>query len=805
MLIPILTEPLPDELFYSYLARLSKENNFLSLSQFVNAYFYLNSGRKRRNKMLLSYDANTAFSAFSKYGYMTDDPVRFYLDHSIYGVAAPFMTPQLQTKMINNAFRPDNVLEDVNNTVNTTISELRFCPECAKKDLSERGTMVYYRKHNLPGVMVCPEHHVPLMTVTDTQTHVMERTVKSEPCTFNDEKTASVFADYSARFLIAEPDVCISDFAAAVSSRLHEMGLLERAGKYDKLEDLISGSDLAPYFDGTVSHFMKVSLVSPRYVNRKSAMALSMLLFPDPEKITDYVDKDEAADSRFASACKGKYEICGQNRNSILEMIRTDSGEHFITTKDGFLSTWREYSADYGKTSQQKFEEVFRAAQDGSYTLLTPFLGMNTPVTIKHTTCGRTFKTRPRNFIEDGRRCECENRVSFKQAENLLQKKAENFILLSFEGTDKEAAFLHNECGKPFTHVFRTFLDHPNCPYCTIRYMHKDEDMFKRQIKDLTGDEYSLVSAYVDKDTRVKIRHNKCGKVFECLPRHFTDDGQRCPDCTRAITDTKFSELVQTISKGKYAVQGKTTANLYRILNTETGAALESTKARIMQELLRPTPSDMLPLDGKGRAEMPVTTEDKIMEWLHEHYSEDELIFLEDIRIPEISYKLLKSRVTDLVNKGKLYRIGFGILAFHRMELTDQDLIRKRYLIRHGHREGILYGESLAYELGVADKKPDTMQVLTNKESSQTGGRTKKIGSVKIRLKGSEFLITDFNYKALELLNLVSGQYHYGWDMEKIKGAVKKLGIQRSDIEPYKEALDAKAQMTLDAVLEDRE
>ena len=801
MLIPILIEPIQDELFYSYLARLAKENEFMSLSQFINAYFFFNRDNKDRNKTLLSYDANTAFSAFSHYGYMTEDPVRFYLDHTIYGATAPFLTPQRQTKMINNAFRPDNALEDINNTVNSTISELRFCPVCAKEDFEKYGTRIYYRSHNLPGVTVCRKHHVPLMVVKDTQTHVMEKGVSAEPCMVRDEKVETDFAEYSAQFLSAEPDINISDFAAAVSIRLHELDLLSKTEKYEKLENYIQDNKLTSYFSGSVSHFMKVSLVSPKYVNRASAMALSMLLFPDPGKITGYIDRDTDEKEKFISALGGQYLICRPYRSSILSMVRQDTGEYFVTTVDGFPSTWREYSADYNKNSQQKFEEVFHAVQDGSYTLVEPFLGMNTPVTIKHTTCGKTLKIRPRNFIEDGTRCKCESIISEKQASDLLRKKSEDFTLLSYQRMDKEAAILHTKCGKSFIHIFRTFLDHPNCPFCTIKYMPKSEEIFQRQLSDLTGSEYSLVGPYIDKDTKVQIRHNKCGKVFECLPRHFIDDGQRCPVCTREITDAKFSELVRSISCGRYIVKSRQSANLYEIFDNKTESTLRLTKLKTMQELLRPTPSEILPLDKKGSADMPITMKDRIMVWLKEHYDPDDVIFLEDIHIEGILYKLLKVRITDLVKDGLLVRIGFGILAFRKMDLTDEDMIRERYLIRYHHREGILFGASLAYQLGVTETEPLAIQILTNRESAETGGRTKKIGNLTIRLKGSERLITDNNYKVLEAIDLIEGRFHYGWDMDKIRTAIAELGVRSEDIRLYSSTMNPQALKTLDLVM----
>ena len=45
---------------------------------------------------------------------------------------------------------------------------LRFCAECWKEDVKKHGEPYWRRLHQLPGVMVCPVHHKPLMETTIT-------------------------------------------------------------------------------------------------------------------------------------------------------------------------------------------------------------------------------------------------------------------------------------------------------------------------------------------------------------------------------------------------------------------------------------------------------------------------------------------------------------------------------------------------------------------------------------------------------------------------------------------------------------
>lgn len=794
--IPTMIPPLPDELFISYLARLSDTNEFLSLSQFCNAYLWVNTSSSQRNRTIISYDANKEFAAFAASSSVTDDPVRFYLDHSVYGACAPFYTKRMQTKIVCNAFRPTGQVPGINVTVNSMIPTLRYCPECEKEDRKRYGTRVFYRRHNLPGVTVCKKHNIPLLEVEDTQTNFRKENAKTIECDVKNLAVSAAFAEYSERFLKAEPDLDAGIFSKAVFSKLREMGLYENG--YGKLSALISEKGLDTYFENGVEYFMKVPFISRQYLSRISCMALSMLLFPNPESdFKKYRNTQHIL--RFVDVCKDGYDVFEPFRENILEMERKDTGERFVTTTDGFLISWREYSADYGKTDQEKFDEIFASVQDGSYMCLEPFSGMSTPIRMIHKKCGSELEISPRDFLETGRRCLCESRITRDQAEQILEDKTSGaFSLVDYNGTDQISVFLHKSCGHTFPHVFRTFLDHPFCPAC--RTVIRTNDSFQKEIHDLTGDDYTLAGEYTDKNTKVAIRHEKCGKISEYLPRHFLD-GQRCPYCTREISDTVFSKMVQDISVGVYRVAGKETRNLYTIENTSTGEEIQLTKQKALQELRRPTPSEILPLDKKGQTQEVKNVSDRIFDFIKARYSDESLIFLEDISIPGVPYSQIKGRVTDLVKHGKLVRIGLGVLAFHPMEVSDERMIKERYLVRNGHREGIFFGPSLAYELDVIDEKPATIQVLTNRESSGTGGRTKHLGSITMRLRGSEYLITDRNYKIIEAIELASGQFHYGWDWERLKKAFSRLGVTENDCALYISDMNERDRKALEILL----
>lgn len=58
----------------------------------------------------------------------------------------------------------------------------------------------------------------------------------------------------------------------------------------------------------------------------------------------------------------------------------------------------------------------------------------------------------------------------------------------------------------------------------------KTTEDFKNEIKDLVGDEYSVLGEYKISTTKIKMRHNICGTIFEPTPTRFLS-GTRCPKC----------------------------------------------------------------------------------------------------------------------------------------------------------------------------------------------------------------------------------------------------------------------------------
>lgn len=59
-------------------------------------------------------------------------------------------------------------------------------------------------------------------------------------------------------------------------------------------------------------------------------------------------------------------------------------------------------------------------------------------------------------------------------------------------------------------------------------------ELYTERVYDLVGDDYTVLSEFVDQRTKIAIKHNKCGGIQEYKPSAFLD-GQRCNACNSLI------------------------------------------------------------------------------------------------------------------------------------------------------------------------------------------------------------------------------------------------------------------------------
>ena len=97
------------------------------------------------------------------------------------------------------------------------------------------------------------------------------------------------------------------------------------------------------------------------------------------------------------------------------------------------------------------------------------------------------------------------------------------------------------------------------CPKCA-GCQKGDTESFKKEVENITNNEYTVIGNYIDNTTKIKFLHNTCTKEFEISPTNFRR-GQRCPYCTgnMKITHEEFVQKVYDLEGDNYTVLGKYT------------------------------------------------------------------------------------------------------------------------------------------------------------------------------------------------------------------------------------------------------
>ena len=103
------------------------------------------------------------------------------------------------------------------------------------------------------------------------------------------------------------------------------------------------------------------------------------------------------------------------------------------------------------------------------------------------------------------------------------------------------------------------FLKGTRCPKCFRTYL-KTQEEFEQEVKDLVGDEYSILGRYEKATTKIKMRHNcdKCNNhEYMVAPSKFLI-GHRCPRCNESKGEKAISKFLNKKSikfKSQYRLQ----------------------------------------------------------------------------------------------------------------------------------------------------------------------------------------------------------------------------------------------------------
>lgn len=156
--------PYPGEILYSILARYSIRSGNLKIVHNLEDLF---GTRNAIAVMELPTKLDALISNMPVGAKYTSDD--FIYNNTLFPYYAPFITKDRGEKIISAMKSGKGDIYIRSGIVTSKISlnkYYRFCPECAKEDMSLYGELYWHRLHQAVGVFVCPKHQIPIYNST---------------------------------------------------------------------------------------------------------------------------------------------------------------------------------------------------------------------------------------------------------------------------------------------------------------------------------------------------------------------------------------------------------------------------------------------------------------------------------------------------------------------------------------------------------------------------------------------------------------------------------------------------------------
>ena len=201
------------------------------------------------------------------------------------------------------------------------------------------------------------------------------------------------------------------------------------------------------------------------------------------------------------------------------------------------------------KTDEEFKQEVYDLVGD-DYTFLETYVNTHTKLKVKHNICGNTYGVRPGDFIRGNRCPYCFGTI--KKTDEEFRKEIYGLVgneytfLDKYVNIDTKLKVKHNKCGNTYGVSPHNFLKGKRCPYCA-GLVKKTDKQFKQEIYDLVGNEYTFLDKYINDRTKIKVRHEVCCNTYEVSPNNFIK-GNRCPYCHTPKGETFISKILDNFN-----------------------------------------------------------------------------------------------------------------------------------------------------------------------------------------------------------------------------------------------------------------
>lgn len=225
------------------------------------------------------------------------------------------------------------------------------------------------------------------------------------------------------------------------------------------------------------------------------------------------------------------------------------------------------------RLTNEEFLQRATRALGSDYIILDKYVNSATRVRVKHLKCGHINLMFPSNIYRGATCLYCSDkekgikcRLTTDEFKSRVYNSVGNeySVLGEYVGSNTKILMKHNKCGNEYEVSPSAFLQGARCPQCKGG-VRKTPKQFEQDFYSVAQDNYKLLSVYKNSHTKVKVKHLSCGNVYMVTPNAFLG-GERCPQCfgKHRRTQQEFEDIIYNLTEGDYVVLSK-----YKNANTK--------------------------------------------------------------------------------------------------------------------------------------------------------------------------------------------------------------------------------------------
>jgi len=578
-----------DELFTSWINRMASANAFKSKTNFYYNYIlekeYSSSFRKT-NSLHFITDFCERFNFNEK---VLSSPILVIRKHFNYFISLQFRTDMSIWYTIKNRTESDGI--KFFHYLNTEARVIKYCPLCQKEAIEKLGVGYLSVEHSIDINKLCRIHKIPLISKS-------HKLIANSDNVTGQEEIYLAYADaihylYNFDFIINQ---------TIFKKQIHEkIKFLKPNGivTIDFIMDLYDKSIFSslPYKRKYAKRQLFDTVANRRETTLEFYIILILLLFGSMDIFLKEIliprltkdTKDFFNDNKDFSLLEEAYGLL---------RVKHSCGYEFVTTS---YIVNKYCNCPKCVTDFDREFATFIGANSGGSFIPDQYPKYNsTKFNVYHKPCSKTFTTNLYGIFKGFSCPNCRHiTLDSEIYKNRIYNKSngEYSALDEYKGIGIYIRVKHNKCETIFPFEPSSSTNLPCCPLCKKRrdteYL---TEYYKQEVFDLVCDEYTVIGQYVRTSINVEMKHDICGLPIFITPHNFKN-GRRCTNCKIYFTKESFELFVKDKSNGLYKIIDYPNKDNATIQNTRTGEAKSLLRTFIRQELERPTPSLVLPVE----------------------------------------------------------------------------------------------------------------------------------------------------------------------------------------------------------------